>query len=340
MVILTTRIYFSAPRITNVQQNTIQEMLSRWGLGALHSYKPTEHGVMKQTLFIHTSTGDYVFKGNPLYPGQWKEEQFMIQQLKQHTKAPVPVPYIIDSAEDLFGYSYVIMPLLPGVHYHDLDKLALSEEEDQVILSKLAAALLELHTWRTKEAGEYDPETEDLRPFHQGLYSFSKEQILYWLEDAKKYSPIEDADMDWVHEKISAAESSFCDIEMYSFVMGDYKSENILIQQNASEWEVSGIIDFTTAYFGDPLADVVKFTNQLLWKGQQKRAGFFLSSYLQNVDLPSSPNDISSRLSIHFLYSLVLKWGEIHATGQYDNKNPMTFREFASHHLDIVTSIY
>lgn len=323
-----------------MQQNTIQKMLSRWGLGTLHSYKPTKHGVMKQTLFIHTSTGDYVLKGNPLYSGQWKEEQFMIQQLKQHTKAPVPTPYVIDSAEDLFGYSYVIMPLLPGVHYHDLDILTLSEAEHQVILSKLAAALHELQTWKTMIAGEYDPETEDIRSFDQGFYPFFEQQILYWLEDARKYSPMEDADIKWVREKISAAESSFCDIDTYSFVMGDYKSENILIHQNAGEWEISGIIDFTTAYFGDPLADVVKFTNQLLWKGQQKRAGFFLSSYLQNANLPSTPYGISSRLSIHFLYSLILKWGEIHATGQFDNKKPSIFREFASHHLDIVASIY
>ncbi|WP_454192801.1 phosphotransferase family protein [Paenibacillus sp. Marseille-Q7038] len=323
-----------------MQQNTIQKMLSRWDLGTLHSYKPTEHGVMKQTLFIHTSTGDYVFKGNPLYPGQWEEEQFMIQQLKQHTKAPVPTPYVIDSAEDLFGYSYVIMPLLPGVHYHDLDKLTLSEAKHKLILSKLAAALHELHTWKTMIAGEYDPETEDIRSFEQGFYPFFEQQILYWLEDARKYSPIEDADINWVREKISVAASSFYDIDTYSFVMGDYKSENILIQQNEGEWEVSGIIDFTTAYFGDPLADVVKFTNQLLWKGQQKKARFFLSSYLQNADLPSTPYDISSRLSIHFLYSLILRWGEIHATGQIDNKNPSTFREFASHHLDIVASIY
>ena len=315
-------------------------MLSRWKLGTLHSYKPTEHGVMKQTLFIHASSGDYVFKGNPLYPGQLREEQYMIEQLKKHTKAPVPTPYVIDPAEDLFGYSYAIMPLLPGIHYHELGKLTLSEEEHEVILSRLAVALRELHTWRTPIAGEYDPLTEDIRSFDQGLYPFLKQQILYWLEDARKYSPIEDEDIIWAREKILAAESSFCNIDTYSFVMGDYKSENILIQQNAGEWKVSGIIDFTTAYFGDPLADVVKFTNQLLWKGQQKRAGFFLSSYLQAANISSSPHDISSRLSIHFLYSVILRWGEIHATGQFDKKNPSAFRDFASHHLDIVGSIY
>lgn len=302
------------------------------------SFKPTEHGVMKQTLVIHTSTGDYIFKGNPLYQGQWKEEQYMIEQLKKRTETPVPTPYIIDTAEDLFGYSYVIMPLLPGNHYHELDTLTLSEEEHNAILSLLAAALYELHTWRSEVAGEYDPETEYIHSFDQGLYSFLKEQIIYWLEDAKKYSPIDKEDIVWVRDKLGAAESSFLNIETYSFVMGDYKSENILIQPKAGGWEVSGIIDFTTAYFGDPLADVVKFTNQLLWKGQLKRAGFFLSSYLQTANLPGSSRDISLRLSIHFLYSLVLRWGELHATGQYDHKNP-TFRDFASQHLDIIASI-
>lgn len=313
-------------------------MLSRWGLGTLLSFRPTEHGVMKQTLVIHASTGDYIFKGNPLYPGQWKEEQYMIEQLRKRTRTPVPAPYLIDPADDLFGYSYVIMPLLPGNHYHELDKLTLSEEEHNAILSLLAAALYELHTWRSEVAGEYDPEMEYIRSFDQGLYSFLKEQIKYWLEDAKKYSPINEEDIVWVRDKLGAAETSFMGIDTYSFVMGDYKSENILIQPKTGGWEVSGVIDFTTAYFGDPLADVVKFTNQLLWKGQQKRALSFLSSYLQIANLPDSSHDISLRFSIHFLYSLILKWGELHATGQYDNKNP-TFRDFASQHLDIVTSI-
>ncbi|WP_211745820.1 aminoglycoside phosphotransferase family protein [Paenibacillus sp. Marseille-Q4541] len=337
---MTTRIYFSAPRMADIKQSTLQDMLSRWNLGTLYSYKPTDHGMMKQTLFIYTSSGNYVFKGNPLFPGQWKEEKFIIDQLSIHTNAPVPMPYLMDTNEDLFGYSYALMPLLPGVHYHDLDLHSLTEDEHSAILILLAATLVDLHGWETALAGEYDPGTDRIQPFDNSYYHFLEHQIMYWLEDARKYAPIKETDVTWVREQMISAEAAFRHLNTYSFVMGDYKSENILLQQHTDKWKVSGVFDFTTAYFGDPLADVVKFTNQLLWKGQQKEAALFLTSYLQRNDRSFSRNDVSSRLTIHFLYSLILKWGEAHATGQIDTEEKFTFREFASRHLEMVRSLY
>lgn len=349
---MTTRIYFSALRTADIHRDAIQKMLSRWNLGTLYSYRPTKYGVMKQTLLIRASSGNYVWKGNPLFPGQWKEEQYMMNQLSKLTDVPVPTPYLVDSADDIFGYSYALMPLLPGQHYHEIDKQSLTETEHIDILKKLVTALHTLHKWKTAIAGEYDTDIDtdldlendtdisQIQPFKKGLYSFHEQQMMYWLEDAAKFSVIQDADIAWVREVISSAETSFQNMSTYSFVMGDFKSENILLHQEAEEWQVSGIFDFTTAYFGDPLADVVKFTNQLIWNGQQKEAGIFLSTYLSSAEGAASRSDILSRLSVHFVYSLTLKWGEAHATGTVDHKEMTTFREYASRHLNNVLSLY
>lgn len=42
--------------------------------GKLISSKKTAHGAMGQTMFVSSTEGEYVFKGNPLYDGQLVED--------------------------------------------------------------------------------------------------------------------------------------------------------------------------------------------------------------------------------------------------------------------------
>ena len=65
-------------------------MLDRHNLGNLISAEKTSKGVGNQTLFIHSSKGSYVLKGNPLYAGQFAEEKFYTDYLQEHTSLPCP----------------------------------------------------------------------------------------------------------------------------------------------------------------------------------------------------------------------------------------------------------
>ncbi|BFH25424.1 aminoglycoside phosphotransferase family protein [Paenibacillus melissococcoides] len=44
---------------------------------------------------------------------------------------------------------------------------------------------------------------------------------------------------------------------------------------------MSGVIDFTTSYFGDAAADLPKLTALYLERGEEEEAASFLSSYIQ-----------------------------------------------------------
>ncbi len=91
-------------------------MLDRLGLGQLRSAAKTAKGVGNQTMFVTSSAGDFVLKGNPLYAGQFSEEQFCVDQLQARTGMPVPSPYLVDEGTDIVGWPYAVMPRLAGRH--------------------------------------------------------------------------------------------------------------------------------------------------------------------------------------------------------------------------------
>ena len=109
---MTTEIFFSSPKLGEISDEQLQRVLYRFNLGELISFTPTLKGVGQQTLFLQSSTGNYVLKGNPLYPGQFIEEKYYIDQLRNTTSLPVPRLYIVDEAEDILGWSYAIMSRL------------------------------------------------------------------------------------------------------------------------------------------------------------------------------------------------------------------------------------
>lgn len=104
---MTTKIIFgSKNRLGTITTEQLQAMLDRFKLGKLISFSSTAQGAMGQTMFITSTDGEFVLKGNPLYPGQLEEEKFFVDQLNQITDIPVPSPYVFDPSDDIFGWSY------------------------------------------------------------------------------------------------------------------------------------------------------------------------------------------------------------------------------------------
>ncbi len=73
-------------------------------------------GNFGQNVFLTSTWGAFVLRGAPLDLLQFEVEGWFLQQWHELTQAPVPWPYLLDHDTDLFGWSYVIMPRLPGYH--------------------------------------------------------------------------------------------------------------------------------------------------------------------------------------------------------------------------------
>jgi hygromycin-B 7''-O-kinase len=323
---LTTEIFFSSNKLGVVTNEQLQLMLDRFNLGKLISAESTSKGVGKQTMFVMSSLGEYVLKGNPLFKGQFIEEKFFFDNLLWRTKLPVPFPYLIDESEDIFGWNYSIMPRLPGRHISEPEfESRLSGEEKKQIAELLARSLNEIHSWSFDQYGEFDPDNQKVRPFEGSYKTWLYNRIRYWLEDAKKYSIITPADTEWVENLLAASEEVFDGLFSPTFVMGDFKPDNILVQHK-NGWQLSGIFDFTTGYFGDGIADLPKMIAMYLDKGEEELAKQFITVYL---NLSEVKETFLERFKVHMLHQRVLDWGCAYAIKNVTWDKDLSFSEWA-----------
>ncbi|WP_342428393.1 aminoglycoside phosphotransferase family protein [Paenibacillus sp. FSL L8-0158] len=330
---MTTTIYFSSNRLGEVTIDQVQRMLNRFDLGRLLSYEKTAEGVLGQTLYVSSTAGQFVLKGNPLFPGQWVEEKFMVEQIQARTRIPVPTPYLVDHTEDIFGWSYAVMPRLYGHHIHTPELQAkLTSLDKQQMVEMLATVLLELHRWKVKNSGELDTTTLAIRPFEVSYRVWLYGRIRYWLEDAKKYSNISVQDMEWVEEILEGSRQAFDQLEAVTFVMGDFKPQNFLVQNGNKGWGVSGLFDFTTAYFGDGVADLPKITTMYLENDEEELAKGFLTAYAQGME---AKEGFTERFRVHMLHQQVLNWGCAKAMKQVTWDEKLSFADWAQKFMDI-----
>ena|GEM_PF-5010758 len=108
-------------RLGVLSQRQFQAALDRFDLGELVRAEPIPFGNFGQNVFLTSSEGEYVLRGVPHYPWQFLKERFFTQLLHERTPVPVPWPYMLDSSDDIFGWSYVIMPRMPGLQLIDPD---------------------------------------------------------------------------------------------------------------------------------------------------------------------------------------------------------------------------
>ncbi|HEX7064533.1 MAG TPA: aminoglycoside phosphotransferase family protein [Bacillales bacterium] len=326
---MSTKIFFGSNKLGKVTDKQLQRMLDRFDLGKLLSSKKTTNGVMGQTMFVSTSTGEYVLKGNPVFQGQFLEEQFFVENLREKTKVSVPSPYLVDELDDIFGWPYALMPRLPGYH---LTTGGIQTADKIRMAGLLAETLVELHKWKADQYGEFNPETQTVRSFEGSYQSWLYNTIQYWLEDARKYSEITSQDVGWVEGILNGSREAFEHLHSPAFVMGDFKAENILFQSGGDGWKVSGVFDFTASYFGDPVADLPKMTAFYLDNGEEELARTFLSVYIRNARM--NKDEFVKRFRVHMLHRRVLDWGCAKAIDQVTWDHDLSFSDWVERFTD------
>ncbi|WLD94628.1 phosphotransferase family protein [Alkalihalobacillus sp. AL-G] len=334
---MTSKIIFSSNKLGVITDDQLQEMLNKFNLGRLISSRNTEQGVMKQTRFVYSTEGEFVFKGNPLYPGQLIEEKFFVEELYKRTNVNVPIPYFLDDTDDIFGWSYSIMPRLPGEHLNSKRLSSNLNRKDKFnIAGLIAETLLEFHSWKASQYGDLDTKDLTIRPFEESYVSWLYNRIRYWLNDAKKYSRITTEDVEWVEALLENARSTFQALSSPTYVMGDFKPGNFLVSGESNKFHISGVFDFTNTYFGDPISDLIKMITIYIDNDEIEVAKHLLSHYL---DGSVEKEDYKQRLQIHMLHQRILDWGCAKAIGMVTWNDDLAFSEWAARYTDTVANL-
>ncbi len=259
----------------------LQEALSRFELGTLCHSEPITSGLFGQNLFLSSTTGDYVLRGKPRSPRQLPRERFFARQLHEKTDVPVPWPYLHDTSTDIFGWSYVIMPRMPGVQTQDPDvRAGLSRADRQGIAHAVGAMAARMHDLEWPCFGEYDLGTDtitadDADALHRAIHQV-RDKLAQACQFNEQTTP---DDVAWVEHLIRQAEEGDTDPGPPTYVHHDYREGNVVLEYHASEWQVAGVFDFHEGYFGDAEEDLPRPISSYIYSDELELVRHFLTGY-------------------------------------------------------------
>lgn len=275
----TKRVY--SQRLGALAPQQFQAALTRFGLGTFVDAMPVSQGLFGQNVFVRSSQGEYVLRGAPHYPWQFPKERIGATLLHERTPVPVAYPYLLDTATDIFGWPYLLMPRLYGRSPAD-PHLTHSDQLD--IAQALGHNLVHLHHLTWPDAGAYDLTSDTIQPFGTGFAQWIIADIQRWLAAARANGVATTTDdIKWIEHVLGEAQAVLAHAFQPCFVMNDYNPGNVLVDRIHGSWRVSGLFDLMEYYFGDGEADLVRLIAIYLEQGQQRGvqlARAFASTYL------------------------------------------------------------
>jgi hygromycin-B 7''-O-kinase len=325
--IMTIRKY--SQRLGDISDDQLQAALSYFELGEFLSAEPIPFGLFGQNLFVTSTIGEFVLRGIPHYDWQFPTEKFFSDQLHAKTHVPVPYPYCFNPSTEIFGWSFVMMPKMPGLQLADSQVLArLSMDERREIAQALAAMLIEIQTLTLEFAGRYNVATQMIEPMPQDYRGWIVQRIRELIGQAQSYNTNTiPTDLAWVENIIEQTAPACLTPYQPCLVLEDYKEANVTVTQNNTGWQVSGVFDLMTAHFGDGEADLARQVGSYL-REKSELADGFVQFYLNNKVVQPG---FAERQQLYMLYDSLLIWSfwQGHAGGLPEDKT-LTLEQWAN----------
>lgn len=316
-------------RLGIIEPAQFQAALDHFDLGILVAASSIPFGLFGQNVFVTSTRAEWVLRGCPHYDWQFPTEQFFVQLIHERTRVPVPYPYLIDPETDIFGWSYVCMPRMPGIQLADEALVTRLSGDDQLGLARaMARTLAELHTVQADYAGTYDYQTHTVRPFARNYRDMIVDSIRDLLTTSQSYNAnTTDSDAGWVDGVIRDNQEAMHQPWDITLVLRDFKEANMVAQQQQGEWQISGVFDLMEAHFGDGESDLVRQVGHYL-RRSPAYAGEFIREYLR---LRPVADGFVERQQLYMLYDSLIIWSYFQRTeGGLPENKALSLKEWAS----------
>ena len=150
-------------RLTGAQ---LQAAVRRFDLGRLISAAPIPGGLFGQNVHLSTDSGAWILRGCPHYDWQLPKEHFFAREIASRSTIPAPWPYLIEPSRETFGWSYALMPCLPGLQLSDpAVRARITPSEEVSIAQALGTGLTRLHELTWAHPGAYSLQENDVVPY-------------------------------------------------------------------------------------------------------------------------------------------------------------------------------
>ena len=345
-------------RLGALRTEQLDAALARFGLGKFIRAELIPFGLFGQNVFVTSSAGEFVLRGSPHFDWQFPTERYFVDLLHEKTAVPVPSPYLIDESPEIFGWSYVLMPRMPGVQVEDPKvKASLLPADRRQMAHAMGKTLAAMHQVRSDICGRYDVASRATKPLdlaYELAYPFApspvdlartrtisnRERVLgvirRLLAKARAVNDhTTDADADWVEEVITSNEDAMRDDFRPSIVMEDFKEGNVVFEPCGGSWRVSGLFDLMGAHFGDPEADLSR-TSAMYFDESPELAREFVTTH---VATHSPRPGFGARFRIFMLFDRMIIWEFVQRHEGGIPFRGITLRAWVGRYLDLLRTI-
>ena len=345
-------------RLGLISDEQFQAALDHFNLGRFIHAEPIAFGLFGQNVFVTSTEGEYVLRGQPHFWWQFPTEQFYTRLLHERTQVSVPWPYLIDPSSEIFGWSYVLMPRMPGLQLADSQVRAqLGIAEKRGIARALGENLARMQQLAWPFPGRYAPKAGDVQPFDLACelaWPFPvasdpqlsamqptvlshaervKACLRHHLARAREHNETATTldDLSWVEDIIADAQKVLDETFEPCFVMEDYKEGNLVVTQHDEGWQVSGVFDLMEGYFGDGEVDLSRPIAEYLNEDSQL-AREFLHAYQSQK--PLRPG-FAKCFPVYMLLDRAILWAFFQSRGWRWWDEEWTFRDWAGQYLSL-----
>lgn len=289
-------------RLTGAQ---LQAAVDRFDLGRLIGSASIPGGQFGQNVHLTTDSGARILRGCPHFDWKFPKERFFARQIATRSRIRAPWPYLIEPSREIFGWSYALMPCLPGLQLSDpAIRARVTPGEETSIAQALGAGLTRLHELTWAHAGAYALREDDVVPYKNS----HGDRVLGEIEDlvaqCGRLESLANADLHWLRTLVDRNQTALDVSFVPTFIHHDFTAANVVVNCGPTSWCVNGVFDLMEAYVGDPEEDLVRTLFGYISR-RPRLAGLFLRAY---VDRRPLREDAARRLRLYMLRDCLLIW--------------------------------
>ena len=313
----------------------LQAALSRVDLGELLDAEAAQGGLFGQNVMLRATSGDWVLRGSPYSLRQFPSERCYSRLIHERTETEAPWPYLLELSTELFGWSYALMPRLPGVPLND-PALPQTPEARVERARAMGEHLARLQSATWEQPGDFHYEDDDIGPLAKPYPAWFEARVRAWLAQCLTATADTGAtteeDVAWVESVIDDGREALAVPFEPVIVHTDYAEGNVVGEQDGDgRWRINGVFDLAESYIGDGEYDLVRSAASYWHTLGAEGLRAFVEAY--TARRPLRPG-YQERLALYMLTDRLIFWEYGQRNGMWF-KPGMTLRAWAERDVEI-----